>query len=168
MTLFDRANSISKHYFPTYLLSLPMLSSPVMNKNLHVALVKIYTSRGNLQFHCCCDVLLENAACSVHLSSPQTDRSQNLPNPEYTVDVVEQSSQGCQPAPQSSGYNGACVTMLQGKCCPLHWTGPGSLSLQLSQRSNVAVRADGLSRLQEIQKDHPFPTPKDNAHLLTH
>jgi len=63
---------------------------------------------------------------------------------------------------------GPGVTMLQGKGCPLHWTGPGSLSLQLSQRSNVAVRADGLSRLQEIQKDHPFPTPKDNAHLLTH
>jgi hypothetical protein len=30
-----------------------------------------------------------------------------------------------------------------------------------------AFRVDGLSGLKEIQKDHPFPIPKDSAHYFT-
>ena len=43
-----------------------------------------------------------------------------------------------------------------------------SSSFHLSQHCNVAVRADGLSGFQEIQKDHPFPIPTDTEHLVRH
>jgi len=43
----------------------------------------------------------------------------------------------------------------------------GNLSLQLSQRRDVAVRVDGLSGFKEIQKEYPFPIPKNGAHHFT-
>jgi len=49
------------------------------------------------------------------------------------------------------------VIILQEKVCLLLWSDPGSLSLQLSQHCNVAVRIYCLSKFQEIQKDDPFP-----------
>ena len=48
-------------------------------------------------------------------------------------------------------------------CCKkdcLIWPESGSLSLQLGQHCDVAVRVDGLFRFQEVQKDHPFAIPK--------
>ena len=36
-----------------------------------------------------------------------------------------------------------------------------------SQHCNVAIRVEGLSRFQEIRKDHPFPVPKGSVHHLT-
>jgi len=59
---------------------------------------------------------------------------------------------------------GPGVIALQEKGCLLLWPDSGNSSLQLSQRCNVAVRVDGLSGFKEIQKDHPFPIPKDIAH----
>ena len=63
---------------------------------------------------------------------------------------------------------GPGVIVLQEKGCLLLWPDSGNSSLQLSQRRNVAVRDDGLSGFKEIQKDHPFPIPKDSAHHFTH
>jgi len=48
--------------------------------------------------------------------------------------------------------------------CLLLLRDSGNLSLQLSQGRDVAVRVDGLSGFKEIQKDHLFPIPKENAH----
>jgi len=62
---------------------------------------------------------------------------------------------------------GPGVVMLQEKGCLPLWPDSGNSSLQLSQRHDVAVRVDGLSRFKEIQKDRPFPIPKDSAHHFT-
>jgi len=35
------------------------------------------------------------------------------------------------------------------------------------EHCSVAVRVDGLSGFQEIQKDHPFPIPNDSVHHFT-
>lgn len=51
---------------------------------------------------------------------------------------------------------GPGITVLQEKGCLLLWSDSGSLSLRLSQSHHVAVRVDGLSRFQEIQKNHPI------------
>jgi len=58
---------------------------------------------------------------------------------------------------------GADVIVLQEKGCLLLWPDSGNSRLQLNQHRDVAVRVDGLSGLKEIQKDHPFPIPKDSA-----
>ena len=58
---------------------------------------------------------------------------------------------------------GPGVVVLQEKCCLLLWPDSGNSSLQLSQRPDVAVRVDGLSGFKEIQKDQPFPIPKDSG-----
>ena len=62
---------------------------------------------------------------------------------------------------------GPGVVVLQEKGCLLLWPDSGNSSLQLSQRRDVVVRVDGLSRFKEIQKDHPFPIPKDSAQHFT-
>ena len=62
---------------------------------------------------------------------------------------------------------GPGVIILQEKDCHLLWPDSGSSSLQLSQRCDVTVWVDGLPRFQEIQKDHPFPIPKDCAQHFT-
>jgi len=63
---------------------------------------------------------------------------------------------------------GPGVIMLQEKACLLLWPDSGNSSLQLSQRRDVVVRVDCLSGFNEIQKDQPFPLPKDSAHHSTH
>jgi len=62
---------------------------------------------------------------------------------------------------------GPGVIVLQEKGCLLVWPDSGNSSLQLSQRRDVVVRVDGLSGFKEIQKDHPFPIPKDSVHHFT-
>jgi len=62
---------------------------------------------------------------------------------------------------------GPGLFVLQEKDCLLLWPDFGNLSLQLSQRRDVAVRVDGLSGFKEIQKDHPFPFSRDSAHHFT-
>jgi hypothetical protein len=42
-----------------------------------------------------------------------------------------------------------------------------TLEIQLNQRHDVAVRFNGLSGFQEVQKDHAFLIPKDSAHCFT-
>ena len=54
--------------------------------------------------------------------------------------------------------------MLQEKGCLLLWPDSESLSLHLSLHYSVAVRVDGLSGFQEIQKDNPFPIPKNSIY----
>ena len=132
-----------------------------MEKSLHVMLVKICTSGRDPHFHSCnCK---QNIAHALHLSSARTDGSQKVPNPDYTVGVVGQSSQDWQRAPMSSNWHRAWRYH-----CLLLWPDSGILSLQLSQHCKVAVRVDGLSGFQEIQKDHPFPIPTDTAHPFIH
>ena len=43
-----------------------------------------------------------------------------------------------------------------------------TVSLSLGRCCGVVMQVEGLSRLQENQKDHPFPILKDNAHHITH
>ena len=62
---------------------------------------------------------------------------------------------------------GPSIIMLQGKGSLL-WPDSGNSNLQLSQCYDIAVRACGLSRFQEIQKDHTFTIPKISAHHFTH
>jgi len=59
------------------------------------------------------------------------------------------------------------INMLKEKDCLFLWPDFESLSHQFSQCRSVAVRADGLSGFQDIQKDHPFPVPRDSAHHFT-
>jgi hypothetical protein len=59
------------------------------------------------------------------------------------------------------------VIVLQEKGNLLLWPDSENSGLQLSQRCDVAVRVDGLSRFQEIQEDHAIPIPKDRAHHFT-
>ena len=40
----------------------------------------------------------------------------------------------------------------------------GSSSFQFSKHDDVAVRVDGLSDFQEIQRFHTFPVPNNSAH----
>lgn len=56
--------------------------------------------------------------------------------------------------------------VVQEKGCLL-WPDLRSSSLQLSQHLDVVIRIDGLSRFREIQKDCPFPIPKDSARNFT-
>ena len=63
---------------------------------------------------------------------------------------------------------GPGVNVLQEKGCLLLWPDSGNSTLQLSQHRDVVVRVDGLSEFKEIQKDHPFPIPKNSAHNFTH
>ena len=63
---------------------------------------------------------------------------------------------------------GPSIIILQEKGCLLLWTHFRSLHLQLGRHCNTVTRLDGLPRLQEIQKDHSFPFPKDSACHFTH
>lgn len=63
---------------------------------------------------------------------------------------------------------GSGFILLQKEGCFLLWPASGISRFQLSQHHNVAVRIDGLSRLQERQKDQPFSIPKHSAHLFNH
>jgi hypothetical protein len=58
-----------------------------MNKCLHAGPIKICTSGGGSVSHTCDGgiTVMKIAACVVHLSLTRTDRSQMVPNPEYTV-----------------------------------------------------------------------------------
>lgn len=58
--------------------------------------------------------------------------------------------------------------VLQEKGCLLFWPDCGSSSLQLSMHHDIAVRIGGVFMFHEVQKDHPFSDPKDNAHHFTH
>jgi len=48
------------------------------------------------------------------------------------------------------------------------WPDTVCSSLQHSQHCDVVVRGNGWSGFPEIQKDQPFPIPKDSAHHSTH
>lgn len=93
-------------------------------------------------------------------------RSQKAPNPDGNGESSQDS-----PAKTDSMLHGLQagiepgIIVLQEKSCLLLWLDFGIISLQLSQCCNVVIRVDGFFGFQEIQKDHPFPFPKDSAHL---
>jgi len=92
------------------------------------------------------------------------DESQKGPNPNYTADVVGLSRQDFQLHGLQTDIRPGII-MLQEKGSLLLWPDSGSLSLQLSQCHNTAIRGDGLSKFQQIQKDRPFPIPKERTSL---
>jgi len=62
---------------------------------------------------------------------------------------------------------GPGIIVLLEKGCLLLWPDSGNSRLQLSHCRDVSVRVDGLFGFKKIQKDHPFPIPKDSAHHFT-
>ena len=136
----------------------------------HDALIKICTSGGDPLFHSCYDSILARKILPTQsisifhwLKLIVRKGSQKASNLDYMVGVLGQSSQLWQCAPQSwNWYRAWCYHVAR------EWLSSSLAWLQISQCCNVAVRVDGLSRFQEIQKDCPFPIPKVSANLLTH
>lgn len=113
-------------------------------------------------------ILLPGKCCPSSGSIGWRDGSQKASNLDYTVYMVGQSSQDQQCLHCVKTALGPSVITLQEKAYLLLWPDSESLSLQLSQCCDMQVRVDGLSRFQEIQKDHFFPIPKDSAYHFTH
>ena len=144
--------------------------SPAMNKSLHAALVKICTSGGGPLFHSSYygivarktlptqSIFYRPEQMEVRRCQIQSIWWVRYNSPAKLDNVLHSLQTGMGPG----------VIALQEKGCLLLWPDSVNSSLQLSQRRDVAVRDDGLSGFKEIQKDHPFPIPKDNAHHFTH
>ena len=79
------------------------------NSRLHDLLIKICTAEGELLFHTCYDNINSRKMFTriAHFSSAQRGGSQKVPNQDYKVSVVGQSSQDWQCVPQSSNWYGA-------------------------------------------------------------
>jgi len=141
-----------------------------MNKSLHAVLIKICTSRGGPLFHSSYDGIVARKMLptqsifhrpeqmEVRRRQIQTIRSVWYESPAKIDNVLHSLQIGMWPG----------IIVLQEKGCLLPWPDSGNSSFQFSQRHDVAVRVDGLSRFKEIQKDHSFPIPKDSAHHFTH
>ena len=133
-----------------------------MNKSLRAALVKIHTCRGRPLFHSSYNGVVARKIfhrpeqMEVRMRQIWTVRWMWYDSPAKT-DVLHGLQTGMGPG----------VILLQEKGCLLLWPDSGNSSLQLSQRRNRAVRFNRLSGFKEIQKDSPFPKPKDNAHHFT-
>ena len=123
-----------------------------MNKSLHVMLIKIYTSRGDPLFHNRYDNIIARKMLPIQSIFHCLGKKE----PRLYDGCGRQSSQEWQRAPRSSNWFGSDIIMLQGKGCLLLWPDPGSLSLQHSQRCDLAVGDDDLSRFWETWKDHTF------------
>ena len=80
--------------------------------------------------------------------------------------VVHQSSQHWQYEGLKVGTGSAIIVLQKKGFLPL-WSDSVSLSIQLDVMTQWLARVDGLSGFQEIQRDHPFPIPKDSAHHFT-
>jgi len=133
-----------------------------MNNNLRAALVKICTSGGGPLFHSWYDGVVARKMLPTqsvfHLPEQMEVRRRQI----RTIRWVWYDSPGGLQTGVEPG-----VIVLQEKGCLLLWPDSGNSSLQLSQRRDVAVRADDLSGFKEIQKDHPFLIPKNSAHHFT-
>jgi len=90
-----------------------------------------------------------------------------VPNPNYMVGVVGQSSQDCQSAPQSSDCYGVWHYMLQEEGSLVLWPDSRNLCLQLSRCCTEADKNWWLSSFQKFHMDHYIPTTKDTAHHFT-
>jgi len=101
----------------------------------------------------------------VHLSSTPNWWNQKVPNPDCRVGVAELSSQGWQHGLQTA--MGTADILLEEKGCLLLQSNSGSWILQPGQCCDGAVIVEGLSGFQEMQKNHPFPNPKDSARHFT-
>ena len=102
---FTEKNLSYKILFFRTVTSVSYAFSPGMNKSLQAMLIKIRSRGGDPWFHSCYNSTVARKMMptwSVHVSLAQTDASQKTPNPDYTVDVVGQSSQDCQCAPLCS------------------------------------------------------------------
>jgi len=143
--------------------------SPAMNKSLHAVLVKICTSGDGPLFHGSYDGVIARKMLLTQSLFPRPEQMEVRRHQILTIrwvwydiptkiDIVLHSLQiGMGPG----------VVVLQEKGRLLLWPDSGNSSLQLRQSCDVAVKVDGLSRFKEIQKDHPFPIPKDSAHHFT-
>jgi len=133
---------------------------PVMNKSLHVMHVKTCSSGGDPLFHSYYDgIVARKALLTVHLPLNWGSESQKVPNSNYIVSVIGQCGRDWQILPQSSNWYGDWHFFIaRERLSSLAWV--LSLSLQLSQCCDIAVRIDGLPGAREIQTDHDFPTLK--------
>jgi hypothetical protein len=142
--------------------------SPAMNKSLHAALVKICTSGGGPLFHGLYDGVVARKMLPAQSIFHWPEKMEVRRHQIWTIWWVWYDS----PAKIDNVLYGLQTGMgpgiivLQEKGFLL-WPDSGNSSLQLSQHCSVAVRVDGLSGFKEIQKDHPFPIPKDSAHHFT-
>ena len=144
--------------------------SSAMNKSLHATLIKICTIRGDSLFLSYYDSIITRKMLPMQSIFHQPEMMKVRRCQIWTTWwVCLDSSEKTGNVPYDlQNVTGTGIIMLQEKSCCLLWPHGGSSSLQLSQNCDVAVRIDGLSRFQEIQKVYAFPIPKDSAHHLTH
>ena len=134
-----------------------------MNKSLRAALVKIRTCGGRQLFHSTYNGVVARKIfhrpeqMEVRRRQIRTIRWMWYDSPAKIDNVLHGLQTGMGPG----------VILLQEKGCLLLWPDSGNSSLQLSQRRDIAIRFDRLSGFKEVQKDSPFPKPKDNAHHFT-
>jgi len=158
-----------KTLFFDFVITIGYALSPAMNKSQHAVLVKICTSGGGPQFHSSYDGVVARKMMPTQSIFHRPEQTEVRRRRIRTIRWVWYDS----PAKIYSVLHvlqtgmGPVVITLQESGCLLLWPDSGNLSLQLNQRRDVAVGVDGLSGFKEIQKDHPFPIPKDSAHHFT-
>ena len=137
-----------------------------MKKSLHAVLVKkkICTSRADPLRHSCYHSIVARKTLLTQ-SIFHWPGSQKAPNLDYVVDAVGQYSQYRQCTLQFWNCSGAwhsCVA--RERFSSLAWLWKFEPSVQ-SPSGSDDVRVHGLSRFQEIHKDHLFPILEDSAHI---
>ena len=140
-----------------------------MNKSLHAALVKICTSGGGPLFHSSYDGVVAKKMLSMQSIFHWPEQMEVRRHQIWSIQWVWYNS----PAKIDSvlyglqtGMGPGIIVLLE-KGCLLLWPDSGNSRLQLSHCRDVSVRVDGLFGFKKIQKDHPFPIPKDSAHHFT-
>ena len=133
-----------------------------MNKSLHTMLVKTYTSGGDQLFHSCCGTVVPRKMLP----------TQSIFHWTKQMKIISAKSRlygryGREVQPTLVMFFTIFKMVLQEKDCLLPWPDSESSSLQLNQYHDVVARLDGLPELQETQKNHSIPIPKDSAHHST-
>ena len=150
---FNRLNSQLQTPFFNIIITISCMCLPAMNKSLHDDLIKICTSGGDPVFHSCSDGIVARKMLpmqSIFHWPKQMEVRWKVPNLDYTVDVVGQSGQDWQGNPWSSNWCWAWRYCVARERLPSSLAWLWTWSFQLSQCHAIAVRADCLSRLQNI------------------
>jgi len=153
-------NTISKSNSQLQTTTISYAFSPAMNKmnkSLHVSLIITCSGNDSLFHSCCARRMFPHIPPFINLNKWKLEGTKSELYRECVLHIL----------PTDMGPD---VIMLQERGCLLLWPDSGSLSLQLSQCHDVAVRINGSRNhgFQEIHKDHPIPIPKDRAHHFTH
>ena len=135
--------------------------SPVMNKNLYAALIKICTGWSHPLHHSCYDGIAAMNTLMMQLIFHWPEQMELRRCQFWTIwwmlkDNTAKTVNVLHSLPTSMGSG---VIVLQKKDCLLLWP-DWSSSLQLRQHHNIAVKVDILSGFQENHKHNPFLSQK--------